>query len=126
MIRTIIPDKTTSVTAAQAITAALFYRERAKKGQHIKLAMLDTMIAYLWPEAMSVLSFVGNEGDPKKVHLVLIWYLRLGIVTLLPEPFRILSGKGCAGYLNVRILSAMRGSALLGQEQCIVLKDLKS
>ena len=69
MVRTIIPDKTTSVTAAQAITAALFYRERAKKGQHIKLAMLDTMIAYLWPEAMSVLSFVGNEGDPKKGSL---------------------------------------------------------
>ena len=65
MIRTIIPDKTTSVTAAQAITAALFYRERTGKGQHIRLAMLDTMIAFLWPEAMSVLSFVGNEGDPK-------------------------------------------------------------
>ena len=31
MIRTIIPDKTTSVTAAQAITAALFYRERTGK-----------------------------------------------------------------------------------------------
>ena len=32
----------------------------------------------------------------------------------MPEPFRILSGKGCAGYLNVRILSAM-SSALLGK-----------
>ncbi len=65
MIRTIIPDKTTSVTAAQAITAALFFREKTKKGQHVRLAMLDTMIAYLWPEAMSVLSFVGSEKDPK-------------------------------------------------------------
>ncbi len=65
MIRTIIPDKTTSVTAAQAITAALYFREKTKKGQHVRLAMLDTMIAYLWPEAMSVLSFVGSEKDPK-------------------------------------------------------------
>ena len=53
MIRTIIPDKTTSVTAAQAITAALFARERSGEGQHVKLAMLDTMVAYLWPEGMA-------------------------------------------------------------------------
>ena len=32
MVRTIVPDKTTSVTAAQAITAALFARERTGKG----------------------------------------------------------------------------------------------
>ena len=64
MVRTIIGDKTTSVTAAQAITAALFARERTGKGQHIRLAMLDTMIAFLWPEAMSSMSYVGREVDP--------------------------------------------------------------
>lgn len=64
MVRTIIPDKTTSVTAAQAITAALFSRERTGDGQHIRIAMLDTMAAFLWPEAISALSFVGNENDP--------------------------------------------------------------
>ena len=64
MVRTIIPDKTTALTAAQAISSALFYRERHGKGQHIKLAMLDVMIAYLWPEGSSALSFIGKEGDP--------------------------------------------------------------
>lgn len=64
MIRTIIPDKTTAVTAAQAITAALFHRERTGEGQHVRLSMLDTMVAFLWPEASSSLSFVGNERDP--------------------------------------------------------------
>jgi crotonobetainyl-CoA:carnitine CoA-transferase CaiB-like acyl-CoA transferase len=64
MIRTIVPDKTTAVTAAQAITAALFARERTGEGQHVRLSMLDTMVAYLWPEASSSLSFVGNERDP--------------------------------------------------------------
>ncbi len=64
MVRTIVPDKTTSVTAAQAITAALFARERTGKGQHIRLAMLDTMVAYLWPEACSPLTFLDNEQDP--------------------------------------------------------------
>ena len=66
MVRTIIPDKTTSVTAAQAITAALFARERTGKGQHIRISMLDTMVAFLWPEASASLSFVGNEADPAR------------------------------------------------------------
>ena len=66
MVRTIIPDKTTAVTAAQAITAALLARERSGQGQHVRLAMLDTMVAYLWPEGSSALSFVGNEADPAR------------------------------------------------------------
>lgn len=67
MIRTIVADKTTAIFAAQAITAALFARERTGLGQHIRLAMLDTMIAYLWPEAMTQYTVVGREtttADP--------------------------------------------------------------
>lgn len=64
MVRTIIPDKTTGMATAQAISSALFYKERYGKGQHIKIAMLDVMIAYLWPEGSASLSFVGEEGDP--------------------------------------------------------------
>ena len=64
MVRTIIADKTTALTAAQAITAALFTRERSGQGQHVRIAMLDAMIAYLWPEAMPSLTFVGDEIDP--------------------------------------------------------------
>ena len=64
MVRTIIPDKTTSLTAAQAITTALFARERTGTGQHVRLSMLDTMVAFLWPEGSSPLTFVGNEADP--------------------------------------------------------------
>jgi crotonobetainyl-CoA:carnitine CoA-transferase CaiB-like acyl-CoA transferase len=67
MIRTIVADKTTAIFAAQAVTAALFARERTGEGQHIRLAMLDTMIAYLWPEAMTQYTVVGREvttADP--------------------------------------------------------------
>jgi crotonobetainyl-CoA:carnitine CoA-transferase CaiB-like acyl-CoA transferase len=64
MVRTIIADKTTALTAAQAITAALFARERSGYGQHVRIAMLDAMIAYLWPEAMPSLTFVDEERDP--------------------------------------------------------------
>ena len=63
MMRTIIPDKTTALTAAQAITAALLARERSGSGQHVKLAMLDAMIAFLWPEGMINLTVVENDRD---------------------------------------------------------------
>src|SRR5271167_2463588 len=63
MIRTIVADKTTAIFAAQAVTAALFARERTGLGQHVRLAMLDTMIAYLWPEAMTQYTVVGREAS---------------------------------------------------------------
>src|ERR1700746_212477 len=62
MIRTIVADKTTAIFAAQAVTAALFARERTGEGQHVRLAMLDTMIAYLWPEARTQYTGVGREA----------------------------------------------------------------
>jgi crotonobetainyl-CoA:carnitine CoA-transferase CaiB-like acyl-CoA transferase len=69
MVRTIIPDKTTALTAAQAITAALFARERSGEGQHVRLAMLDAMIAYLWPEGMTGYTFVGREAAASRAQL---------------------------------------------------------
>ena len=69
MVRLIVPDKLTAVTAAQAITAALFARERTGKGQHIKLAMLDAMVAFLWPEAMTGYTFVGREVHTSRSQL---------------------------------------------------------
>ena len=66
MVRAIIADNTTALTAAQAITAALFARERSGQGQHVRIAMLDAMISYLWPEAMASLTFVGDEIDPSE------------------------------------------------------------
>ncbi len=66
MIRTVIPDKTTGITAAQAITAALLSRERSGEGQHVKLAMLDVMIAYLWQEGLGGLTLVGEEHKVKR------------------------------------------------------------
>ena len=63
MIRTVIPDKTTALTAAQAITAALLGRVRSGRGQHVELAMLDATIAYLWPEGMINFTRVDDQHD---------------------------------------------------------------
>jgi crotonobetainyl-CoA:carnitine CoA-transferase CaiB-like acyl-CoA transferase len=61
MIRLIIPDKVTALAAAQAMTAALFARQRTGEGQHVRLAMLDAVIAFLWPEGMAAYTFVGSN-----------------------------------------------------------------
>lgn len=63
MIRTVVPDKTTALTAAQAITAALLARTRHGRGAHVQLAMLDATIAYLWPEGMINYTRVEASGD---------------------------------------------------------------
>jgi crotonobetainyl-CoA:carnitine CoA-transferase CaiB-like acyl-CoA transferase len=64
MVRTIIADYTTALTTAQAISAALFHRQRTGEGQHVRIAMLDAVISYLWPEAMPSLTYIGDERDP--------------------------------------------------------------
>ena len=65
MFRTVIPDKTTALTAAQAITAALLARERSGEAKEIDLAMLDATVAFLWPEGMVNITVVeGSEHAP--------------------------------------------------------------
>lgn len=66
MFRIIIADKISALTAAQAISSALFHRERFGEGQHIKLSMLNATIAFFWPEGMSGLTFAEKETDHKK------------------------------------------------------------
>ena len=63
LIRTILPDKLTGVTSAQAISSALFARERTGKGQHVRLSMLDAIVAFLWSSDMGSQTFVGKEVD---------------------------------------------------------------
>ncbi|MDX1383562.1 MAG: CaiB/BaiF CoA-transferase family protein [Thermoanaerobaculia bacterium] len=66
MVRTIIPDKITAMTAAQAVTAALLARSRSGEGQHIRLAMLDATLSFIWPEGMVTQTFRGGDvADPR-------------------------------------------------------------
>jgi crotonobetainyl-CoA:carnitine CoA-transferase CaiB-like acyl-CoA transferase len=60
LIRTILPDKLSAVVAAQALTAALFARERTGVGQHIRLSMLDSVLSFLWASDMGAYTFVDK------------------------------------------------------------------
>jgi crotonobetainyl-CoA:carnitine CoA-transferase CaiB-like acyl-CoA transferase len=57
-VRQVLADKVTALTASQAITAALFARERGQGGQHVKLSMLDAVLSFMWIDA------AGNEVLP--------------------------------------------------------------
>jgi crotonobetainyl-CoA:carnitine CoA-transferase CaiB-like acyl-CoA transferase len=61
LVRTLIADKVTAITMAQAITAALFHRERTGEGQRVDVAMIDAAMAFNWPEGMYNHSFVDSE-----------------------------------------------------------------
>ena len=61
MMRLIVPDKLTAVTASQAITAALYRKARSGEGQHLRLSMLDATVAFHWPEGMAGHTWLGRD-----------------------------------------------------------------
>ena len=65
-VNQLIMDKLTAYTGSQAICAALYSRSQSGKGQHIELSMLDTAIAFMWPDAGAdnILQGEGIEHSP--------------------------------------------------------------
>ena len=63
LVNTLICDKITAMTAAQAICSALYARERTGAGQRIDVSMLDSALFFLWPDAMINQHFVGDGVD---------------------------------------------------------------
>ena len=62
LVRTILPDKLAGVTAAQAIAAALYAREKTGEGQHVRLSMLDAMMSFLWASDMGAHTFANEQA----------------------------------------------------------------
>ncbi len=61
LIRQFAVDKVTALTVSQAITAALFARERGHGGQHVQLSMLDVGLWFFWPDGMMDNSLLGDD-----------------------------------------------------------------
>ncbi len=60
LVQQAVVDKVTGLTTAQAITAALFERERTDRGQYLEIPMLHAALQFLWPDAGTNASFVGD------------------------------------------------------------------
>ena len=104
MIRTIVCDKTTAVFTAQAVSSALYAREKTGQGDHIQVAMLDAMISYLWPEGMMQYTVVGAEATAPIPTTGRISCSRPATATSRPAPFRIPNGRAFAGRRAIRNL----------------------
>lgn len=71
------------VAAARAITAALFARERTGQGQRIDLSMLDSAIAFNWPESMCNHAFVEPADPfPEYGSLTRLWPAKDGLASM--------------------------------------------
>ncbi|MEX2489241.1 MAG: CoA transferase [Pseudomonadales bacterium] len=84
LVRTILPDKLTGMTMAQAVTAALLSRERTGEGQHVRVSMLDSVISFLWSSDMGGQTFVGKEVSTERAatFIDLIYETREGYISI--------------------------------------------
>ncbi len=65
LVRTIVCDKATALTAAQSVCAALLARERGlAEGQHLVIPMLDTAISFFFPDGYMG---AGMLDDPERL-----------------------------------------------------------
>lgn len=84
LVRSLVADKVTALTAAQAITAALFHRERTGEGQRVDIAMLDAAVAFNWPDGMYNYSFLDDAPAPFPEYgaMMRLWAARDGQVAI--------------------------------------------
>ena len=64
LVRNLYADKSSAMTAAQAITAALLVRERSGEGQHVEIPMLDATMYFFWPDGMMDQTVIDEDASP--------------------------------------------------------------
>jgi crotonobetainyl-CoA:carnitine CoA-transferase CaiB-like acyl-CoA transferase len=84
LVRTVVPDKVSALTAAQAITAGLLVRERTGEGQHLKMSMLDAVMAFLWASDMGAQTYVDQQVTDQEAasFIDLIYETQDGFMTV--------------------------------------------
>lgn len=84
LIQTLACDKITAITAAQAITAALYAKARGRGGRLVELNMLDSAIAFLWPDSFYNHAIEGEfNHSPDFASFYSIRRTRDGFITML-------------------------------------------
>ena len=62
-VRNLVCDKITAYTACQAVTAALYQREKTGTGQHIDLSMMDAGLYFLFPDGFMHQTLLDDDAD---------------------------------------------------------------
>jgi crotonobetainyl-CoA:carnitine CoA-transferase CaiB-like acyl-CoA transferase len=63
LIRHTAADKITALTASQALSAALFARERGAGGQHLEVTMLESVVQFVWADAAGNEVLLNGDGS---------------------------------------------------------------
>ena len=86
MVNSLVCDKITSLTAAEAIVAALFSAERTGQGQRVEVSMLDAALSFLWPDTMNNFTFMdhGIETVAPLDHSVFLHETKDGWIASMP------------------------------------------
>lgn len=122
LLATLVCDKLAALTAAQAISAALFARERDGQGRHIKLAMLDAALAFQWPDAMYNHVFIDEPPAPYPEigRTLRPWRTRDGFVaTMSPQQDEfaaLCTGLGLGGLIHDPRFATLAARARHGAE----------
>ena len=83
--RTLICDKITAYTACQAVTSALYYREKSGEGQHIDLSMLDAGLFFIFPDGFQNHTLLDEDVVEERLLIDMLYELTLtkdGAVTI--------------------------------------------
>ncbi len=62
-VRNLVCDKITAYTAFQAVTAALYVREKSGEGQHIDLSMMDAGLFFLFPDGFMHKTLIDEDAE---------------------------------------------------------------
>lgn len=62
-MRSLMCDKVTAYTACQAVTTALYVREKTGEGQHIDLSMMDAGLYFLFPDGFMHQTLLDDDAD---------------------------------------------------------------
>ena len=86
MVNSLVCDKITSLTAAEAVVAALFQAERTGRGQRVELSMLDANLFFLWPDVMGNHTFLAEDVEevPHLDHSVFMRKTKDGWIATMP------------------------------------------
>jgi crotonobetainyl-CoA:carnitine CoA-transferase CaiB-like acyl-CoA transferase len=84
-VRNLVCDKITAYTACQAVTAALFQRERTGQGQLIELSMMDAGLYFLFPDGFMHRTLLDDDVEhapPLSQLLYEMTHTRDGAITV--------------------------------------------
>ena len=76
-MRSLLCDKITAYTACQAVTSALFARERSGEGQLVDLSMLDASLFFMFPDGFQNDALLDEDQVPGGLLIDMLYDLTL-------------------------------------------------